>query len=290
MAMRNRRPRVRRAPKKPVRKVKALSKIQKNQVKAIIHGAAESKRTAWYNSFNDGTVTSRANGLLAQWGYAVQNNLISANNTDALRLIPTVLEGTDDFNRIGSRIEVQSLKVQGVIRVNLARIGELTPTDIRVVLYVLSHKQFKDYNTLYSQNNFAQLLDTQEGGTINFKGVPLNEGMRVADQYYTVHVKKVITLRYAGWFVTAGDGPVSVANSHNYYATYNLDLTKYLPKTLKYPETNSGLTPEFQNAPTNAAPFLAMGFVNQQGASNFGDPSNAWLQQSYVSNLTFKDL
>lgn len=292
MAMRNRRPRVRRVRKAGVKKspAKSLTKVQKTEVKRLVRGQAESKRTAWYQSFNDGTSTDRATGFATNWGYAVQNNAITANNTDALRLIPQVLQGVDDFNRLGTRIQVQSLKMQGAIRVNLAQITENKPLDIRVVIYVLSHKIYKDYSTLYANNNFLLLLDNQEGGTVPFSGVPVNEGMRVADQYYTVHARKVITLRYAGFGIATGPSTSSIANSHNYYATYNWDLTKFLPKTLKYPELNSGQPPEFQNAPTNSNLFLAMGFVNQQGASNFGDPINALLQQTYVSNLTFKDM
>lgn len=278
--------------RKPRVVAKALSTVQKKQVKSIVKGQAETKRTAWYSSFNDGTSTDRATGLATNWGYSVQNNAITANNTDCLRLIPTVLQGIDDFNRLGTRINVNSLKLNGTIRVNLANITEQATCDLRVVIYILSHKIYKDYSTLYANNNFLLLLDNQEGGTAPFTGTPVNEGMRVADQYYTVHAKKIITLRYAGFGIqTATTGATaSVANSHNYYANYTMDLTKFLPKTLKYPEFNSGQPPEFQNAPTNSSLFMCMGFVNQQGVSNFADPVKPLLQQTYVSNLTFKDM
>jgi len=272
------------------RVAKALTKVQKKQVRQLVKGQAETKRTAWYSSFNDGTSTDRATGLATNWGYSIQNNAITANNTDCLRLIPTVLQGIDDFNRLGTRIQVNSLKMQGVVRVALPILTEQAPTDIRVVIYVLSHKIYKDYSTLYSQNNFLLLLDNQEGGTNPFTGAPVNEGQRVADQYYTVHAKKIITLRYAGFGIATGGSTSSIANSHNYYASYTMDLTKFLPKTLKYPEFNSGQPPEFQNAPTNSSLFMCMGFVNQAGASNFSDPVKPLLQQTYVSNLTFKDM
>lgn len=285
--MKSRAPR-RRMARKP-RGAKALSTVQKKQVRQLVRGQAESKRTCWYSSFNDGTSTARATGFATNWGYSVQNNAITANNTDCLRLIPTVLQGIDDFNRLGTRLQVQSLKLNGTIRVNLANITEQSTNDLRVVIYVLSHKIYKDYATLYANNNFLLLLDNQEGGTAPFTGTPVNEGMRVADQYYTVHAKKIITLRYAGFGIATGPSTSSIANSHNYYANYTMDLTKFLPKTLKYPEFNSGQPPEFQNAPTNSSLFMCMGFVNQQGASNFADPVKPLLQQTYVSNLTFKD-
>jgi len=267
-----------------------LTAVQKKQVKKLIKGAGEIKRVSWYNTYNDGTSTSRANGLISNWGYANQNNIISVNNTDALRIVPSIGLGTDDFNRIGDRVQVASMKVHGAIRVSLQTLAEWKPTDIRVVIYVLSSKLYKDYNTLYSQNNFNQLLDVNDGTTQRFNGTPLNEFMRVADQYYTVHKKKVITLRFAGFDASSAAGTASVANSHNYYATFNMDLTKILPKVLKFPESGGGTPAEFINAPTNAAPFLAFGFVNQKGGSNFVDATVATLQQTYITNLNFRDV
>jgi len=274
---------------------KALTRAEKKQVKQMIKGSFETKRTTWYSSFNDGTSTSRATGKRSDAGASVQNNIIANNNTDCLRLIPNVVQGIDDFNRIGDRIAVNSLKLNGTVRVNITRLGgtAILPTDVRVCIYVLQHKLYKDYNTLYSSNNFQQLLDNDEGGTERFNGIPINETMRVADQYYQVCAKKIITLRYAGVTSQGGGaaGLLSVANSHNWYATYSMDLTKNLPKVLKYPESQaaSSLAPEFLNAPTNSSLFMCMGFVDQYFVSNFNEPSLSYIQQNYVSKLTFKD-
>jgi len=268
---------------------KPLTKVQKKQVKKLIKGQSEVKRATWYNTYNDGSSSSRATGAIAVWGYAAQNNVITTNNTDALRLVPNVKQGTDDYQRIGDRISVASLKVNGFIRVAIQTMAEFTPTDIRVVLYVLQHKQLKDYNSFYANNNFNQLLDNDEGGTQSFAGTPLNEDMRVADQYYTLHAKKVITLRYAGASANEG-GVVSIANCHNYFAKFSMNLTKYVPKNLKFPETFSGVPAEFANSPTNSSLFLAMGFINQKGASNFADPTVLGIQQTYQSKLLFRDM
>jgi hypothetical protein len=283
-----------RVARKP-RVAKALSKGERKEVKRLIKGTAETKRTAWYSSFNDGTSTNRATGKRSDAGTSIQNNIIANNNTDILRLVPNVLQGIDDFCRIGTRITVNSLKLNGMVRVNIARLGgvSLAPTDIRVCIYVLQHKQFKDYQTLYNTNDFQKMLDNEEGGTERFNGIPINETMRVSDQYYQVCKKKIITLRYAGVTSQGGgvNGVLSVANSHNWYASYSMNLTKFLPKVLKYPETSQAppLAPEFANAPTNSSLFMCMGFVDQYFVSNFAEPSISYIQQSYVTNLGFKD-
>jgi len=272
---------------------RALTKVQKKQVKAIVKGNTETKRTAWYQSYSDGTGISRATGKFSDAGAAVTTNVIASVNLDVLRLVPAVIQGNDDFNRVGNSIRPTSLVVNGTLRVNIARMGAeaILPTDIRVCIYVLQHKQLKDYMSLYNNIQLNQLLDTEEGTTTKFAGLPINETMRVSDQYFTLCKKKIITLRYAG--VTAQGGAVnfgtSVANSHNYYATYSMNLTKNIPKVLKYPETGNAGVAEFQNAPTNSSLFMCMGFVDQTFVSNFTEPVENYLQQTYVSRLSFKD-
>lgn len=275
------------------RQGKPLTKLQKKEVKGLIKGAPETKRTNWYNSFNDGTVSGRATGLFVNAGWANQNNQISNNNTDILRLVPQIVQGVDDFERLGDRVTVNSLTVKGEVRVALGRLTAFAQSDIRVCIFVLQHKQYKDYQTLYANNNFGQLLDIGDGTTSAFKGIPPNETMRVADQYYTVCKKKIITLRYAGSTVNNPTADLSIANSHNYYGTFSMNLTKKIPKILKFPETGSGLPAEWANTPTNTSLFMSVGFVDQQSTPSYngnpGEATKGWLQQTYTTYLTYKD-
>jgi len=294
MAPRSRPARKARKMAKKPRAARALSVLERKEVKALVRGQAETKRTSWYSSCNDGTAVEPATGFFAQRGYAVQNNKIASNITDILRLIPNVIQGIDDFNRIGNRIRPTSLIVNGHVRVTATQRAEWKPTHMRVVIYVLQHVQLKDYESLRANNNFLQLLDTQEGNTTGFVGDPQDENMRVADQYYKVHAKKIINLEYAGIdYNTANNGTVSIANSHKWFAPFSFNLTKALPKVLKYPDpylTGPAPAPEFLNAPTNSSLFMSMGFVMEDGSSCPSDPINAWLQQEYVSQLSFKDM
>jgi len=281
------------------KKVAKLSKPFKRAIKAVVQGEAETKRTNWYQSFNDGTVTTRATGFYSASGWAVQNNRISNNETDILRVIPTVIQGMDDFNRIGSKIRPSNLSVKGAIRVRFSLLeSALTvPQNLTVDLYVLQHKVFKSYDALYTANNFGQLLEVGEGNTLPYNGLQTNADQRVAAQNYQVLQRKRITLRYAGAIPISPASPaVPQPQDHTWYAEYSMNLTKHLPKVLHYPETAIGVTPTnplILNAPTNSSIFMCMGFV-----SWYNNPSNAvadpivlsLIEQTYVSELSFKDM
>jgi len=292
----------RRRPAPKAKAVAKLSKPMKRAIKQVVRGEAETKRTAFYCSFNDGTSTARSDGLFSKRGWALQNNVIGSNNTDILQLIPFVTQGTDDWQRIGQRIRPSSLSLRGSVRCDLSgTLIKLNPSDFKVYIYVLQHVSLKDYTNLYANNNFTQLLETGEGTTVPFTGIPQNNGMPVAKQYYHVLQRKQITLRYGGAYMNpnAGtgipptDAVACVANSHTWYADYSLNLTKHLPKVLMYPEdaTSPSPGPAVLNAPTNSSIFMAMGFID------WFNPSDSTttltlprLEQTYVTQLSFKDM
>jgi len=280
----------------PRAKKAAVSKPLRKAIKAVVNSQAETKYVAWYQGVNDGTVTTRSTGFFSTSGWAVQNQSIALNETDILRLIPQVLEGTGDYNRIGTKIRPVSLNVKGQLRVKLANVNLFTPADFTVDLYVLQHKRLKSYETLYASNNFGELLDTAEGGTIGYQGISINSGMRVSPQNYTVLQRKRITLRYAGLQNTgAAAAQVSIANSHTWYAEYSMSLTKHLPKSLQFPDdttAGSPTPPRIANAPTNSSIFLCMGYpswFNNSTNSNAAQSNNVFLEQTYVSTMGFKD-
>jgi len=272
-------------------------------VKQVVQGQVEPKVVAFYEQYNDGGSALRPlDGTYSRRGFSSQNQQISGNNTDIKQLIPYVAPGTSDNQRIGSAITPTKLIVKGHIRVsNEIKTSDppfsgplitFEPTDIKVCIYVLQHVTYKDYDTLFSQNDFTQLLSTSENNTGPFQGQVWQGDMPVAKQYYRLIKKKMITLRYAG--LANVTGPVTnspIANAHNYYASYTMDLSKHLPATLKYPETN--VTGNTGNSPTNSSLFMCMGWVDQNEPGNGGGgatPNRADLQETYTSYMTFKDL
>jgi len=284
----------RRMAKKPVAKV---SKPLRRAIKQIVRGDAETKYTAWYQGVNDGTVTTRSTGFFSTSGWSVQNQAIALNETDILRLIPQVLEGTGDYNRIGTKIRPVSLNVKGQLRVKLANVLLYSPAAFTVDLFVLQHKRLRNYEQLYSANNFGELLDTGEGGTIGYQGISVNAGMRVSPQNYTVLARKRITLRYNGLQNTgAAASQVSIDGSHTWYAEYSMNLTKHLPKVLQFPDdTTAGAPtpPRVTNAPSNSSIFMCMGYpswYNNSINSSAATSNNVLLEQTYVATLGFKDM
>ena len=287
-----------RAKKNNTRVARSLTSNQKKEVKILVKGEAESKRATFFQSYNDGTSTQRATGAFNVRGFARQNNVISNNNTDILQIIPEVAEGTDYYQRIGNRISPKSLIVRGSIRLqqvwNVPPESTYTPPiNVDVYIYVLQHVMHKDYQSLYNLNNFNELLDVGNGQCVKFDGSYQISKLPVAKQYYRLLQKKKITLRYGGVMNAGGSTTLttlSVANAHAWSSDFVLNLTKHLPKVLKYPVTADTTQP--QDEPTNSSLFWCMGYVDwfQANTSGANPPVVATLQQTYVSDMTFKDL
>jgi len=205
----------------------AVPKGLSGVIRRVVKGTAESKQVTFYQSTNDGTSTARSAGDFANRGWAVQNGKIATlappavNNLDVHQIIPYCQEGTGDNQRLGNQISPTRLTMQGSVRIRVddvetSRIGQ----DLKVVIYILQHINLKSYNTLYQNNNFAQLLETGQQLTVNFDGQNWHSKLPVSTQNYKLIKKKVITLRYAGVTNTTGSNSfaVSQANSHNWYA------------------------------------------------------------------------
>jgi hypothetical protein len=268
-------------------------------IKRVINKGLEKKATFFYNQFNDGSGTGRATGAFGDRGWASQNPIIGTNNTDIHQLIPYVRPGTDDWERIGKRINVTSLTVNGAVRIWLPILNNITPekypnfapTNIRVVIYVLQHVSLKDYPNLYAKNDFTQMLSNGVGATTNFVGEYVNSNMPVASQYYRLLKKKIIKLKYAGVVPRPNSisttTPVSISNGHQWFSTFGFSLGKLIPKQLKFPEESapSGIIDQ----PTNSSVFMAMGCYNEYEPPNSSPFQDLIFEQTYLSKLTFTD-
>lgn len=279
------------------RKSKSVPKPSKALTTAItrvIGRKAESKQAMFYGTAG----TFPQTGLYGDRQYSIQNQFISSTTSDLKWLLPNVAIGTEDNQRIGNQITPTSLRIDGVVKVSLTNLTAPAPTDIYVVVYVLTHKVFKSYEALLGSpavapavgfvggNNFNQLLKNGENTTTNFSGNFWAAHQPVADQYYNVLAKKIVRLRFAGLY-TSGGQSVSIANSHDYQANLSITLTeKHMPAKLKYPEGT--VTGAFNNAPLNYAPFMCLGYYYADGSTPA--TPQAIVEQSYVSKLNYKDM
>ena len=222
------------ARKRLPKNLRPLNTVQKIQVKGIVEGQAEKKNVYFYQSFNDGTVTTRPTGAYVNRGWAIQNQGIRTNNTDILQLIPYVDQGDDVNQRIGRKIDPTRLTLTGSVRVSLARLnGSPTPlTNLKVYLFIMQHVLIKDYYTLYGQNDFSQFLYNGEGKTVYFNGEEQNVGQQVNSSVYKILKRVCVPLKFAGNLAGSTAG---IPNSHVWKANYQMDLTKHLPAKLLYP-------------------------------------------------------
>lgn len=276
-------------PAKRVKSARATGALAQ-AIRKVVRGSSETKMVSWYN----GPVPS--NGTYAQANYVLQNPTITSNATDIQRLIPYVVQGISDNQRIGETISPVSLNLQGTVMVNIANLPPTAgnvgvTTDIYVVIYILQHVTYKSYTALAPAtggNDFTQLLRTGENTTVGFQGHVWDSQMPVEDAYYRLLKKKKYRLRYAGKGTTSGGDPpgpawLSVPNTVSYRAEYNMNLSKYLPKKLKYPENT---TVPGANDPTNSSLFMCMGCYQGNGLVD-----NSWtFSQQYVTHLKYKDL
>lgn len=317
-----RRPR-RRVPRRKLVKRAAVSKPLRRAITAVVRSQAETKRAAFYQSYNDGTSnTPNIAGAYSAQGWSVQNNQITSNPVDILQVIPPIQQGTDDWERTGNKISVSNLDVKGSVRVKLKLLEKIyadlsgnwetntaTPFEnVKVVIYWLQHKTLKSYTSLRNANDFTQLLEAGNGYNVAFKGYPNDAHMPVGSQFYTVLKKKVIKLKYAGLVtpvLPAGavtppslsppNYAASISNAHTWYADYSVNLTKHCPKNLLFPDDGSSGVAA-QNQPTNSSIFMCMGFIDERNPSNttfVGPPTfpvETLIEQTYVSSLSFKDM
>lgn len=272
------------APRK-TKRTKALSTVQRKQVLNIVKGSAETKLVAWYSS-------SLFDGEFSTSGIVPQNGSIVTNATDILRIVPKIKQGTDDNERIGQDVVPVSCKVNCKVL--------LTPTlasgvgtnqgysyNLMAVAYCLQHVALKTYTALAANNNFTQMLKIGNGNTTNFAPQFQYGTLPVEDGYYKVLAKKKMVLRSSG-IIGASPIPQNVGtnnNSHQICHEWTWDITKHLPKKLKFPETTA-VAPT--DDPTNAAPFWCVGYYTLDGLP-VGSGAPVQLFQQYASFLYFKD-
>ena len=279
-----RRRRVRRAAKKTPARARPTTAITR-AVTSVLNRKAETKMAIYYSS-NSGFA---GDGLYANRSWSPQNQWISVTSSDLKRMIPFVQPGNAENQRIGDQVTPLSLVTHGTVKLTLGNLAAQLPDDIFVVMYVLEHVTFKSYSSLIAGNNFTQLLKTGENTTARFDGDVWSSQIPVADQYYRLLKKKIIRLRYAG-ITPSGPTPtevqLSVANSHDYRASFSLTLgQKNLPAKYKYPEN---ATVAGSADPLNSAPFFAMGFFWASGAVS--PTATVLMEQQYVSMLKYKDI
>jgi len=290
--------------------VKAVRRIATQVVKS----QGETKQVSFWSG-NAGGVSALGTWPPAAYAWSAQNQLIANNSSDIHRLIPRVFQGDTETQRNGRTIKPVSLTVRGVVGINptLNIQGGVPvsgfPMDITAVVYVLSHVSLKNYTDLSNNNNFNQLLQTGDQGNLDaagrevvtrtstsqFGGVIHCAQMAVDKAHYKLIKKKTFRLLNDGQLApgnqTQTPQNVLVQNTPLLRARpFSFNLTKHIPKILKYAEINEGLATQPNNIydPTNTAIFMCVGFYMNDGSVLNQAQSLIGLQ--YVADLKYKDM
>jgi len=287
-----------------VKKTAASKRMTKKSVaktvKSVLRRQAETKVVTFFSGTAAGTAPQQnSTGLYLQAGPVQQNQQITNNPTDILKVIPDVepagLTATPKDNaREGRYISPTSLSIKCRVLLNPVAAQSLgyqqgVAQDVMMVAYLLQHVSFKSYRNLYFSNNYGQLLDTGEGNTIPFGGAFQDACLPVTSGYYRLLGKKTKVLRASGNYGApfgTGQG-ITNNNSHPFEYQWTWNAGKHLPKKLVYPEDQVTVA-NGQNEPLNSAIFMAIAYYNLDGTVALTPVAK--IQQQYVATMRFKDI
>lgn len=262
--------RKRRAYKKSYSIKKAIRRVKKAKfakaVKAVLSQQSETKE-AYYASSPDTLTTF--------------NSLINSSG-DMLQVIPNISKGTNENNRIGDQLTAQSLNLRGHIRYTPSfAVNDLGRANICVRMMVLTLKLRPAYPEVQGTTTPLSALLKKGGTTTAFNGILSDLYAPINTDLFTVHKDKrfYLTQPMMNQPPTSGlsSGFQDLSDIIRFF-NYNIKLKK---KLLYEDTVNGGLTP------TNAGPFMCLGYVYLNGAAADNVNQNVGLE--YVSTLKFED-
>lgn len=279
------RPRKQRAPMRKKRAPRPTQNLAR-AVKTVLNRELETK----YKFDYSGSIFPAINNF-GSAGNNGHNSKIDNNTADIHALIPWIDNGTETFQRIGKSIEVRKLTADIDVSINAQYIQNNPGVswNLYVVLYIWQHKLFKDYSTLSSQNSFAELLDIGDGNLTSFAGEAVYSKLPVNEDAYSLKKKMVFRLRTDG--MVGGVNPATPlvvgANSAPFQKKFTVDLTRFVPKELKYSINHTG-NQLIDSYPVNSSLAMSMGYYSASlDAIPTGDPP--LIDVNYVTKIYYKD-
>jgi len=236
--------------KAPRRKAtgKGLTKVQKTQVKAIVAVAPERKYVSQPLT-NLVLVPSPLGPPFGGFSCAI------TGTGEIYPALPTVYQGTDDHERIGNVISPKrvTLKLDIAVKSN----SDNSAADRTVHIFILSAKSVKSLDN-YTAIPITQLLNKGDGTNVAFDGTPFTAQYPVNTSEFTVHHHKAVRMvsgfgqAISTTAASAGATDGVICPSHSYA---RMSLNVPVPNKFKYDRQS-------QLYPTNSAPFMVIGFTN----------------------------
>lgn len=245
----------RRAPRR--KSVSTNSKSFAKKVKSIISADVETK-----HAYHEQAMVSYNSGVTSA--------------ADLTFPLPNVPQDVTEKGRIGDQIKCQSLKVQGILSMQLSYAGDYANTRIAVRLMCVQPKLYTNRDVINSEwSAWTSNLLRKGGVNVGFTGLISDLHAEINTDLITKYYDKI-------FYLTIPYAPATAAIETQYatkFFTMNLKLRN---KLLKY---NSGY---FGNlAPSNYCPVVLCGYVHLDGSSP--DTVQTQVSMSYISNLAFED-
>jgi len=260
--------------------------------KKVVNAKAETKMVTFFNGpVAQASPLRNSTGTLADAAPVSQNQFISDNTTDILKLIPDVTQGDSDNQRSGRAINPVSGLVKCKVMISPISTGGTgwqnnLAYDLHFVAYLLQSVSYKTYQSLHANNDFTKLLDVGDNTTTRFDGSFSTANLPVEKGYYRVLAKKRKLLRSSGYFTGGSGVGISNNNSHPLVHEWTWNWGKHVPKKLLYPEDDV-VAADGQNEPLNSSIFWCVGYYRTDGVTS--DTPQIFIQQEYTSIMKYKD-
>lgn len=246
--------------KRPKKNTSKSSSSFTKKVQAVIHKNLESKQ---------------AFHTLATTSYNSTINSVG----DATRCVPSISNGTADYQRIGDQIKAQSLVIKGAIVYNpsTGSYGTFSNARLGVRLMIVQPRKFSNLDDVQTNATSWMAYLLKKGGTTTaFNG-------DLADLWAPINTDGIIKYYDKTFYLDApyqasGVGSVQMLNSTRLFKI-KLNCRN---KILRYDSSvSSGLQP------TNYAPVVILGYAHMDGTG--GDTLSTAIQMTYDTIFNYED-
>jgi len=262
------------------RKAAGLTKVQKEQVKALVETPAETKYVAEPAVF-------LSNSAVPIVGAAVPNSIISGGGLmTAWSMIPRLNVGPGAYERLGNKVHDVTLKTDFQFWLNPAISGYPTQ-DITVRVYIVKPKPIKS-NTNWASLPVANFYDAGDGTRVDLPGT-----LPVADKallMYPVNREQFTVLKtYVFRLAKNQDSPsngagAACAPNLPAHQTKNFSHTYRHKSSLIYPPAAGGLS----QIPENLS-LMAFACITDTNAFGTTGPTSGTVLANARTHMYYKD-
>lgn len=236
-------------------------------------------------------LTNVTNSSGAPYNSPVMFNSAVQGTSQFISALPSMVQGTDDYDRVGDSV-VPTKLVNDIFIDFVPKSGQVgldLPVDLTVHIFYGYCKKYKSWTDVNTNSSALadQLLklgakDPVSGSEFKpFVGLHRDTTLHLNQDIFHLKTKKIHMYKSPG-YSNGVTSPGIISQPSKIHAHVKLDWTKMLPAKLKYEESADTL-------PSNYAPFWCIAYsYNDQSTPDTG--ATGILEYVYTSHLSFKDM